>query len=71
MVRALNAPRKALAKHTLCAYSRTTEALFVELPAFDRYRAHYLTDESFVSDLTAKERNVFKGMLKRELEVRR
>ena len=111
------------------------EALFVELPAFDRYRAHYLTDEAFVmmqlemmanpemgdviedtgglrklrqpdpkrgkgkrgglrviyywwesgrqfwlftlynkdevSDLTAQERKSFKGMLKRELEVRR
>ena len=25
------------------------EALFVELPAFNRYRAHYLTDEAFAT----------------------
>ena len=135
MVRSLNAPRNGLAKYTLGAYILAMEALFVELPAFDRYRAHYLTDEAFammqlemmanpemgdviedtgglrklrqpdpkrgkgkrgglrviyhwwesgrqfwlftlynkdeVSDLTAQERKSFKGMLKRELEVRR
>lgn len=93
------------------------KAVFVELPAFSRYRADYLTDDSFrvlqnallenpeageviegtgglrviyfwrrageqfwlyalydkdaTVDLSAKERAALKGMLKRELDVRR
>ncbi len=45
-----------LAYHTQPAYSKAMKALFVELPAFSRYREDYLDDERF--------RELQKSMLK-------
>lgn len=45
-----------LAHHTQPAYSKPMKALFVELPAFSRYREDYLDDERF--------RELQKSMLK-------
>jgi hypothetical protein len=43
------------------------KAIFVELPAFTRYRADYLDE---MADLSPNEKKVLKSMLKAELEAR-
>jgi hypothetical protein len=52
------------------------KALFVELPAFDRYRQEYLSDEAYrglQNELlkAPKDRAALKAMLKQELESRK
>ena len=52
------------------------KAVFVELPAFDRHRAEYLSDEWLYTvydkderdDLSPQQRKTLKAMLKPELE---
>ena len=47
------------------------KAVFVELPAFSRYRADYLDDKDEMTDLSPDEKKALKHMLKTELEARR
>ena len=55
------------------------KATFVELPAFERLRASYLSDEEFgalqqtleVSDLTEGQRRILKKAIEAELMARR
>lgn len=54
------------------------KAVFVELPAFERYRADYLDDASLralqnalMKDLTPEQRKSLKALLKAELQARR